>query len=200
MNDLPPAADEKSNAVRKVIRTSSSAAAVVILQPVPVVDVVLITPIQHRMVQAIGRIHGYPESTKARQYIFKTLRGRLVRMNAAIAGAKSVGLLPFVPFIGDLIGMSVAYALTSAIGELSDLYFGSACTMSDFHMTRCFDANYKRQYERAYEQKRNELKAMWLSPAIRRQVVELKRACREGRLSDDETRQRIEALLAPRPR
>jgi uncharacterized protein (DUF697 family) len=198
MNDAQRAVQERASAVKEVIRTSSSAAAAVILQPLPIVDTVLITPIQHRMVQAIGRIHGYHDNTKARHHIFKTLRRRLITMNATIAGAKSVGLLPFVPFIGDLIGMSVAYALTSAVGELSHVYFSSACTVSDCRMAQCFDVIYKEQYERSYKKRRDELKAMWRTPAIRREITELKRAGREGRLSDDETRRRTEKLLNQR--
>jgi uncharacterized protein (DUF697 family) len=187
-------ADErhKASAIEDVIRCSSSAAALIILQPFPVIDAALIAPVQHRMVEAIGRIHGYQVDRTTRDRIFKAFRGKLITLNAAIAGAK---LVPFVPFVGDLFAMSVAYALTSTIGELSDRYFRSRFTMTPSCMTACFNAIYKEQYERTYKKRRNELKALWRTPGIRRQVAELKKERREGRLTDDETERRIEELL-----
>ena len=105
--------------------------------------------------------------------------------------------LRVVPFVGGLVAMPVAYASTRALGELSRLYFAGACTMSDDRMAQCFDAIYKVQYERIYEQNRDELKAVWRSPASRRKVQELRKARREGRPSDDEMTRRTEELLNP---
>jgi uncharacterized protein (DUF697 family) len=183
--------NDRTRAVRDVIRNSSSAAATVILQPLPIVDSIIITPIQYRMVQEIGRLHGH-DDTEARRRIFKALRRKLITMNAAIAGLKAI---PFVPFVGDLIGMSIAYALTAAIGELSHLYFAGACTMSDGRMVESFERIYREQYDHAFSRGRNELRSMWRGSAIRRQMTELKKAYREGRLTEDEARVKTEELL-----
>ena len=172
MNDAPRAGEdaleEKRIAARKAIRNWSSAAAAAILQPLSVIDVLFMAPLQHRMVRDIGRIHGYQENENARHHIFKTLRGKRIKRSAVIVGAKCVASLPFVPFVGNLVGMAVAYAFTHAIGELSNVYFAGDCTMSDTDMVERFDVVYKEQYERAYKHRRDELRETWRTPAIRR--------------------------------
>jgi uncharacterized protein (DUF697 family) len=183
---------EKARAVQDLIRACSSAATLVTLQPVPGLDYALITPIQHRMVEGIGRIHECRVDKNARREIFKTFRGKLIALNATSAGAK---LVPFVPFVGDLIALSVAYALTAAIGELSDRYFSSGRTMSAADMTANFNVIYAERYERAYQQTRSEMKAIWRSPEVRRQLDELKKARRDGKVGEDELQRRTDALL-----
>jgi uncharacterized protein (DUF697 family) len=195
VNDSPVAEQDKAQAVEGVIRTWSSAAAAAILTPLSVFDALFITPIQHRMVREIARIHWPRDGERARRRLFRTLRWKLVKWNAAIVGAKTISSLPFIPIVGNLVGMSVAYAFTRAVGELSHLYFAGACTMSPRAMAECFDVIYRQQYERAYKLRRDELKAMWRTPAVRGQLKELRKASREGRLSDDEAQRRTEELL-----
>jgi uncharacterized protein (DUF697 family) len=182
----------KSSTVQDIIRSSSSIAALVILQPLPVVDAALISPVQSRMVHAIASIHGNRANDRARREIFRTLRGRLITVNAEIAAVK---LVPFVPFVGDLFGMSMAYALTWAVGELSDRYFRSGCTLDKAQMLERFDEAYRERYEQAYKEKRDEFRAMWRSPTVRRQIDQLKRARHDGRLTADEVERGTEELL-----
>src|SRR5688572_9284800 len=106
--------DEKNAAVRDVVQVCSIAAAAVTIQPIPLLDTALISPIQIAMVQAIGRVHGYKLDKKSIVEILGTFGASLVAQNVIMAAAK------LIPFAGALITISMAYALTWAIGDVSD--------------------------------------------------------------------------------
>jgi uncharacterized protein (DUF697 family) len=187
---------EKAKAVVKAIRTCSTAVAVLSLQPFPIVDSAVMIPMQFNMVQAIGRIHGYVvDVNEIRDRIFKAILGRLIALHACLACSKFVG---FIPIVTDVFEASLAYALTSTIGELADGYFRSGRTMPRARLAAEFDCIYKRHYGRVYRQQRNELKALWGNPSLRRQVDQLKAARRNGMLSEEEFEDRFEELLKPR--
>ena len=105
---------ERDHAIREVIQIASAAAAAVSVQPIPFVDVALVSPIQIVMVQAIARVHGYALDKKAVLEILSTFGASLVAQNVIMAAAK------FVPFLGWLVALSMSFALTYAIGEVSD--------------------------------------------------------------------------------
>jgi uncharacterized protein (DUF697 family) len=148
---------EKARAVDEAIQMSSSGAAIVALQPISFVDIALITPIQVRMVRGIGRIHGCRDAKAARR-IFQPLFGRLIRPHLTIAGVK---FIPLVPVLPNLIAVSVAYALTYAVGELSDYYFRTSPALADGDMKVRFDAMYRQRFEHTYRDKRDEIKTMF---------------------------------------
>jgi uncharacterized protein (DUF697 family) len=180
---------EKSNAVAKAIRSCSMATALVSLEPLPIVDSAVMIPMQVKMVQAIGRIRGYVvDFNEVQNRIFMAFPGRLIVLHSALAGSKFVG---FIPIVTDLFEASLAYALTSTIGELSDGYFRSGRTMPRARVTAAFDDIYKR----VYRQQRKELEALWANPSVRRQVDQLKAARRDGLLSEDELERRFDELL-----
>jgi uncharacterized protein (DUF697 family) len=178
--------EEKERAVEDLIRMCSSAAGAIVVQPIPVVDAFLLPPIHLRMVQGIGRIHGYLLDKKGCRQVVRPLGGRLFRMNAAIAGAK---LVPLVPLIGDIIAISIAYALTSAIGELSDRYFRTGRTMLPADVRTAFDSIYRETYEKAYRRSRSEMKAIWRSMTVRRPIEA--EGVAEGRPPSDPTERGI---------
>jgi uncharacterized protein (DUF697 family) len=157
--ELDGASDaDKAAGVRRVIDASSVLASLVILQPLPVIDAALVAPIQFRMVDAIGRIRGYVVDRKTRGTIFDAIKLRLVKLNGALALVKA---LPFVPVVPELFGMSMAYAATAAVGEVSDDYFRGGRTMDGAGMGACFDLSFREQYERTLSQKRNEWRDRW---------------------------------------
>jgi uncharacterized protein (DUF697 family) len=109
--------DEKRAAVKEVITVCAVAASAVTIQPFPVLDAVLMSPIQIGMVQAIGKVHGHKLDKKSIVEILSTFGASLVAQNVIMAAAK------LIPFLGSVVAMSMAYALTFAIGEVSDHYF-----------------------------------------------------------------------------
>src|SRR5687767_7027281 len=110
--------EEKSIAVRELVQVCSVAAGAVTIQPFPLIDTALIIPIQIGLVQGVGRIHGYKNlDNKAVLEMLSTFGASIVAQNLIMAAAK------FIPFFGWVITISMGYALTWAIGEVSDHYF-----------------------------------------------------------------------------
>ena len=172
MEEAPVAERDKAKAAEEVIRRSSAASAVAMLTPLSVFDVALLTPIQRRMVRDLMQIYGYQEGESARKSLFEAVRWKLAKADAAIVGAKALNLLRVVPVVGTLVAIAVASAVTQTLGELSHRYFADACSMSGGQLGACFDAIYKKQYTR----KRDEVRAIWRAPEVRRQFVELLKA------------------------
>jgi uncharacterized protein (DUF697 family) len=95
----------------------SIAAAAAAIPPVPLLDIALLAPIQTGMVQGIGRIYGQRLDRKSVLEILSTFGASLVSQSVIMAAAK------LLPFFGWAAAVSMAYALTHAIGEVSDHYF-----------------------------------------------------------------------------
>jgi uncharacterized protein (DUF697 family) len=152
--DLNAASDEeRGRAVEEVIRASSTAAGVAALQPLPLLDIALIAPIQIAMVRSIGRIRGYAIDLKAAFEVFKVFHLGLLTQKAAISAPA------LVPVMGQLLSMWVASALTYAVGVASDHYFRNGRTASVAELRTLFES--------AYRQKRAEM-----TGAARRRGVE----------------------------
>lgn len=184
-------AEEKASAVSQIIRMTSAAAAVSTMQPLPFVDMALLTPMQHRMVQSIGLVHGYRLEEKAVRQLFRTVRQRIITSQLKIAMAK-VLLIPIVP---GAYADSVAYALTHALGQASDRYFRSRRTMHANEMKARFEVIYRDTFEQTFRLKRDELRAMFRSAEIRRQIDDLKEAQRHGKMDEAEEVRRMDAIL-----
>lgn len=173
---------EKDAAIRDVIQVCSIAAAAVTVQPVPLLDTALITPIQIGMVQAIGRVHGYRLDRKSILEILGTFGASLVAQNVIMAAAK------LIPFAGALITISMAYALTWAIGEVSDHYFRNGRGVPESELRDMF--------KRVYEQKKAEKQAQNKSnDTLKDKLEQLKKAYEAGLLTDDEFARKKEELL-----
>jgi uncharacterized protein (DUF697 family) len=187
-------AEEKVRGVRKLVRLSSATAAALAVQPVPLVDSAVMTPIQHRMVEGVIRICRGRADEQAQHEIFTALRGDVVAPHVAIAGMK---LIPFVPILPDLVAVSIAYALTSAIGEVSIRYCGPGAAMTRAELRGAFAESYRERFERTYRQSRKEVKAMFSGNAeIRRRMRELRDARRAGDIGDQEAEDRADEILA----
>lgn len=174
---------ERDEAVRKVIQACAVASAAVTIQPFPFVDTALIAPIQIGMVQAVGRIRGATLDRKSVLEILSTLGASIVAQNAMMAAAK------FVPFFGWVVTLSMAYALTWAIGEVSDYYFRTGRGASDSELKAMFD--------RVYREKRQEKEqAHRGNESLKDRLAQLKEAFEAGLIDEDEFRRKKEELLA----
>lgn len=118
--DLSPA--QQKEAARELVQMSALAAAAVTLAPLPIVDLLAITPIQAAMVMAVGRVHG-------REVDLKEARSILVEL----AGVCGTGLLAqkvfatatklFLPGLGGVLSAPYAFAVTWAMGQVAIGYF-----------------------------------------------------------------------------
>lgn len=175
--------EERDQAVRELIQMCSVAAGAVTFQPIPLLDAVLITPIQIAMVQGVARIYGHRLDQKAVIEILATFGASMVAQNAIMAASK------LVPILGWLVSISVAYALTYAIGEVTDHYFrnGRGVPAEDL----------RSMFKTVYKQKRSEKEAEHKSnKSLKQKLQLLKEAHDNGILTKDEFERKKAELLA----
>jgi uncharacterized protein (DUF697 family) len=174
---------ERARAVRELIQVCSIAAAAVAVQPVPLLDIALLAPIQIGMVQGIGRIYGQKLDRKSVLEILSTFGASLVSQSVIMAAAK------LVPFVGWAAALSMAYALTYAIGEVSDHYFKTGRGVSPDTL--------KEMFEKVYTRKRAEKEASAKSEGtdLRAKLDALTRAYEMGLLTEEEYMKKKEELL-----
>jgi uncharacterized protein (DUF697 family) len=166
-----------------VKKVGSAAAAAVAIQPFPLIDVALVSPIQILMVQAIARVRGYKLDKRAALEILSTLGASLLAQNAILAAAK------FVPFAGWLVSISMAYALTFALAEAADHYFRSGRGASADEL--------KQMFNRVYKEKRAEKEAQHKGNAtLKDKLEQLKDAYKSGLLTEEQYEKKKEDLLA----
>jgi uncharacterized protein (DUF697 family) len=80
--------------------------------------------------------------------MLSTFGASLLAQNAIIAAAK------FIPFAGWVVAISMAYALTYAIGEVADHYFKNGRGVSAEELKSMFDRVYtekKKEKQEAHE-------------------------------------------------
>jgi uncharacterized protein (DUF697 family) len=147
--------EEKGRVVGEAIRLSATRAAVVALQPLPLVDSAVLTPLQLRMVAGIARIRGCRDREPGLRILGRLFES-LVTPHLTMAGMK---VILFVPILPDLVAASVAYALTWALGEVSDEFFRADRAPTDEELRARFDDLYRRKLELTYRERRDEVKA-----------------------------------------
>ncbi len=174
--------EEKSKAVKELVQVCAVAAGAVTIQPIPFVDTALIAPIQIGLVQGIGKIHGYKLDKRSILEILSTFGASIVAQNVIMAAAK------FIPFFGWLVTISMAYALTWAIGEVSDHYFRNGRNVDEEELKRMFD--------RIYKAKKSEKEASHKGDkTLKQKLEELKEARKDGLLTEEEFEAKKAELL-----
>jgi uncharacterized protein (DUF697 family) len=174
---------DRQRAVKELVQVCSVAAGAMTIQPFPLLDTALIAPIQIAMVQGIGKIHGHKLDTKSVLEMLSTFGASIVAQNLIMAAAK------LIPFFGWVVTISMAYALTWAIGEVSDHYFRND--------RRIDEAELKAMFERIYRAKKAEKTAQHKSDTtLRDKLAQLKRAHADGLLTDAEFEAKKAELLA----
>ena len=174
---------EKTRAVRELVQVCSVAAGAMTIQPLPLLDTALIAPIQIGLVQGIGKIHGYKLDRKSILEILSTFGASLVAQNLIMAAAK------LIPFFGWVFTISMAYALTWAIGEVSDHYFRNDRKVDEKELRAMFERIYKaKKEEKAAQHKRD--------GTLKAKLEELKEARAAGLLTEEEFEAKKATLLA----
>jgi uncharacterized protein (DUF697 family) len=175
--------EERAAAIRDLVNLCSVAAGALAIQPIPLLDVALIIPIQIGMVQGIGRIHGHRLDSKSVIEIIGSFGAGLVAQNVMMATAK------LVPFAGHLAAAAMAYALTYAIGEVATHYFSTGRGIPREELKEMFQAVYKRK-------KAEREQAMKGAPSLKEKLEQLKEARAAGLLTEEEFERKKQELLA----
>jgi len=174
---------EKTRAVRELIQVCSVAAGAMTVQPIPLLDTALIAPIQIGLVQGIGKIHGYKLDRKSILEMLSTFGASIVAQNLIMAAAK------LIPFFGWIVTISMAYALTWAIGEVSDHYFRNGRNVDEDELRAMFERIYKtKKDEKSKEHKRNR--------SLKEKLEQLKDARKSGLLTEEEFELKKAELLS----
>jgi uncharacterized protein (DUF697 family) len=175
--------EEKARAVRELVQVCSVAAGAMTIQPFPLLDTALIAPIQIGMVQGIGKIHGHKLDQKSILEILSTFGASIVAQNVIMAAAK------LIPFFGWVFTISMAYALTWAIGEVSDHYFRNDRKVDEGELKAMFDRVYKaKKAEKTAQHKKDS--------SLKTKLEELKEARAAGLLTEEEFEAKKAALLS----
>lgn len=175
---------ERAEAIDRIVQLCSVAAGAVALQPIPLLDVVLLSPIQVGMVQAIGRIHGHRLDEKSILEILSTFGASIVAQNVILSSVK------FIPIFGWLTASAMAYALTWAGGEVADFYFRSGRGASSEELR----ARFKSVYAEKKAEKEASLKAN--QGTLKNKLEQLKEAQDAGLLTQEEFDQKRRDILA----
>jgi uncharacterized protein (DUF697 family) len=180
----------RDGVVSELVGTCSWTVAAYALQPFPGVDSAIVAPIHRQMIETVARIYGYRVDGRViSKRILGPLRSRILIHHAAMVAAK------VVPFV-DILAVAVAYALTCGIGEVSKAFFRRGGAMRKREMRARFDAVYAQAHERAFKEKRNELRAMFSNRKVQSEIRDLKKAARDGKLAIGEVERRIEEVLS----
>jgi uncharacterized protein (DUF697 family) len=115
--------EEKDASVAVVVYSSSTAAGIVALQPVPFLDPLVLLPIHVAMFQAIGRVRGYHLDKKSTLEILSSWRRSILVQEVAVTVTK------LVPVYGWALSAASAQALTYAMGRMADYYFVNGRSM-----------------------------------------------------------------------
>ena len=181
--DLSAASDEERDRyVRDLVTLGSAAAAAVTLQPVPLLDVALLAPIQIAMVQGIAKVHGYTLDRRTVLEWIGTFGASIITRHVLLAAAK------LIPFAGWLAGASMAYALTHALGEVTDHYFRTGRGVPSPDLQQMFRT--------AYAKSRAEKEAkVGADDSLEARLRRLTQAFAAGLLTEDEFRAKKEEIL-----
>ena len=139
LDDASPA--EKDATVNALIYSSSAAAGLVALQPVPFLDLVLLIPIHVAMFEGIGRVRGYHLDKKSILETLKTWRRSLLVQQTTVIVPK------LVPVFGWAVSAASAHALTYAMGRLADYYFRTGRSMLPAELRAMLGRLYRERLE-----------------------------------------------------
>ncbi|BDP40931.1 hypothetical protein DAETH_09000 [Deinococcus aetherius] len=119
--DVDPALSLDEN-VEEVIKSAALLSGAIAVEPVPFADILLITPVQAKMVLHIGKIYGFDiNPTRARE-IAQELGATVaygVMARQVMRGLAKLAL----PVIGGLITAPAVYGWTFALGRVAQRYF-----------------------------------------------------------------------------
>ncbi|WP_216325451.1 YcjF family protein [Deinococcus aestuarii] len=119
--DVDPALSEDEN-IEEVIKSAALLSGAIAVEPVPFADILLITPLQAKMVLHIGKIYGFDINPARAREIAQELGATVaygVLARQVMRGLAKIAL----PVIGGLITAPAVYGWTFALGRVAQRYF-----------------------------------------------------------------------------
>lgn len=150
--DIEPNKTPAQNA-EDVIKGASTLSAVIAAEPIPVADILLITPVQMKMVIHIGKIYGFELNRKRAREIVMELGASFAYGLVARQAMRQVAKV-VAPVLGGVITAPLVYGWTFALGKMTEEYFkrkklGLELTDAERKelARKTFDAEYRRAEE-----------------------------------------------------
>ncbi|CAM4067186.1 YcjF family protein [Deinococcus marmoris] len=119
--DIDPGLSREENA-DEVIKSAALLSGAVALEPIPFADILVITPVQAKMVLHIGKIYGFDISPERALEIVRELGVTIAYGMAARQLMRGLAKLA-LPVIGGIITAPAVYGWTFALGRVAQSYF-----------------------------------------------------------------------------
>lgn len=119
--DVDPDLSEGENA-EEVIKSAALLSGAIAVEPIPFADILLITPVQAKMVLHIGKIYGFEITPERSREIAQELGATVaygVVARQVMRGVAKIAL----PVIGGIITAPAVYGWTFALGRVAQQYF-----------------------------------------------------------------------------
>lgn len=119
--DVDPDLSTEEN-VEEVIKSAALLSGAIAVEPVPFADILLITPLQAKMVLHIGKIYGFEITPERSREIAQELGATVaygVVARQVMRGVAKIAL----PVIGGIITAPAVYGWTFALGRVAQQYF-----------------------------------------------------------------------------
>lgn len=119
--DVDPSKTNDENA-EEVIKSAALLSGAISVEPIPFADILLITPVQAKMVLHVGKIYGFEMTTERALDIAQELGATIAYGLAARQVMRGVAKLA-LPVIGGFITAPAVYGWTYALGRLAQSHF-----------------------------------------------------------------------------
>lgn len=119
--DIDPSLSTEENA-DEIIRSASLLAGAIATQPIPFADILLITPVQAKMVLHLGKLYGYDMTPERTREIVAELGVTVAYGMAARQVMRGLAKMA-LPVVGGLITAPAVYGWTYGLGKLAKNYF-----------------------------------------------------------------------------
>ena len=119
--DVDPALSEDEN-IEEVIKSAALLSGAIAVEPIPFADMLLITPVQAKMVLHIGKIYGFDVTPERSREIAQELGATLAYGMMARQIMRGVAKLA-LPVIGGIITAPAVYGWTFALGRIAQNHF-----------------------------------------------------------------------------
>ena len=119
--DVDPELSREEN-IEEVIKSAALLSGAVAVEPIPFADMLLITPVQAKMVLHIGKIYGFDITPERGREIVQELGATLAYGMVARQVMRGVAKLA-LPLIGGIITAPAVYGWTFALGRIAQNYF-----------------------------------------------------------------------------
>jgi uncharacterized protein (DUF697 family) len=171
----------KERRIRTLVYSKASVCAAIALAPIPVADILVLTPIQMAMVATIGYFHGVEVSADR--------AGELMGVMGAGVGLREAArqVVKLIPGYGMVVSAGIAFAGTVALGETANLWFSRQMKVDAHDLKELFSrvaSKAKQEYALRADKESTSDRAS--DERIRTEVDALRKKLDNGAISQDQ--------------